>query len=329
MTAPVGLVARSALTEPGVTRVGLEGHDGRSGARLERVLLADGTRLIVKSTLPCGDLGMVVSGDRDGRELRLWRSGHLGELPPALGHAILDGWREDDGRIVTVMRDLGDSVITWDRRLGRADCRRILDAMAALHGRFAGRSPGGLCPLETYLTALAPATVATLTGGPNQLPAIIVRGWQRAAELLAADVMAALDDLFADPAPLARALRAEGTTWVHGDLWPVNIALGPDQVTFLDWGLGVDGPPALDLATFVAGGSSISEPSREQLIDEFRRAGGVAGAAVLAMSLFAVFAMYGWNKALDAAEHPDPVVRARERADLEWWVAAARAALNL
>lgn len=36
----------------------------------------------------------------------------------------------------------------------------------------------------------------------------------------------------------------------------------------------------------------------------------------------------GWNKALDATEHEDPAMRARERADLEWWVARAQEALD-
>src|SRR2546423_1493666 len=35
----------------------------------------------------------------------------------------------------------------------------------------------------------------------------------------------------------------------------------------------------------------------------------------------------GWNKALDAAEHPDPAKRDRERADLAWWLDAATPAL--
>jgi hypothetical protein len=34
------------------------------------------------------------------------------------------------------------------------------------------------------------------------------------------------------------------------------------------------------------------------------------------------------NKALDAAEHPDLVVRARERQDLDWWVRQARWTLD-
>jgi hypothetical protein len=35
----------------------------------------------------------------------------------------------------------------------------------------------------------------------------------------------------------------------------------------------------------------------------------------------------GWNKALDAAEHTDKAKRARDRAELDWWVRAATPAL--
>lgn len=329
MTIGSGFDARAALAAETASRAPVDGHDGRSGARLERVVLTDGTRLVVKSTDPAADLAMIVSEDRDGRELRLWRDGHLADLPPGVDHPIVDCWREVDGRIVTVMRDLGDAVITWDRRLGPHDCARVLGAAAALHRRFAGRAPDALCPLATYLTALAPPTVAPLAGGPNPLPGVILRGWERAAELVPAEVMDALLGIFAEPWPLARALAAEGTTWVHGDLWPVNVALTPGDVTLLDWGLGVDGPAELDLATFLAGAASLAEERRERLIAAYRRSGGRAGGAVLARSLLAVFGMYAWNKALDAAEHADPVIRRRERADLDWWVAQARTALML
>ena len=319
---------RAALTEMVATRTEMSGHDGRSGARLERIRLVDGTRLVVKTTSPADDLGMIVSGDSHGRELGLWREGHLSRLTGPVGHAVIDGWREPDGRIVTVMRDLGDAVLTWHRRLGHTDCRRILGAMAALHDTFAGGAPEGLCPLETYLVALAPSTAAPLATGSNPLPAIILRGWERAAELIPSPVMDALESAFADPAPLARALRADGTTLVHGDLWPVNVALEPDRVTLLDWGLAVDGPPALDLATFMIAAASITAPDREDLIAGFRRSGGAAARDVLEWSLLAVLGMYAWNKALDVAEHPDPAVRRRERTDLDWWVRRAAAALD-
>lgn len=35
-----------------------------------------------------------------------------------------------------------------------------------------------------------------------------------------------------------------------------------------------------------------------------------------------------WNKALDIVENPDPVIRAQERADLDWWIARVRKALK-
>jgi hypothetical protein len=46
------------------------------------------------------------------------------------------------------------------------------------------------------------------------------------------------------------------------------------------------------------------------------------------LALFAELADLGWNKALDAAEHDDPAMRARESADLDWWVTQARIALD-
>jgi hypothetical protein len=39
-------------------------------------------------------------------------------------------------------------------------------------------------------------------------------------------------------------------------------------------------------------------------------------------------AQLGWNKALDAHDHPDPTVRTREHEDLSWWVTQARACLD-
>lgn len=47
------------------------------------------------------------------------------------------------------------------------------------------------------------------------------------------------------------------------------------------------------------------------------------------LALFAGLADLGWNKALDAVEHADGAVRARERADLDWWVAQACRTLEL
>jgi hypothetical protein len=46
------------------------------------------------------------------------------------------------------------------------------------------------------------------------------------------------------------------------------------------------------------------------------------------LGLLSAMVWLGWNQALDAVEHPDPGVRARERADLDWWVRTTRTALQ-
>lgn len=48
MRAPLSIPQGPSLLDDVVERQPVEGHDGRSGARLERVQLADGSSLIVK-----------------------------------------------------------------------------------------------------------------------------------------------------------------------------------------------------------------------------------------------------------------------------------------
>jgi hypothetical protein len=45
-------------------------------------------------------------------------------------------------------------------------------------------------------------------------------------------------------------------------------------------------------------------------------------------ALLAGLVWLGWNKALDAAANPDPAIREREAADLDWWVGRAWTALG-
>jgi len=79
-----------------VERVPMVDHEGKSGALLERVTLADGRRLIVKSFSPKTDLLMAALGDLVGREYVLWSRGILDRLPPEVGHAVVDGWVDGD-----------------------------------------------------------------------------------------------------------------------------------------------------------------------------------------------------------------------------------------
>jgi hypothetical protein len=320
---------RAALLERAAHRVPLHEHDGRSGASLERVVLDDGTRLIVKTASPVTDLPMRATGDLAGRELTLWSAGILSVLPAGVEHAILDGWHADDGSVVTVMRDLGEQVLGRRRRLSRRDCRSVLSAAAAVHRRFAGVSVDGLCTLEDRLTLFAPDRMARVADGSNPLPMLVAKGWEVFADQVPGDVADAVFAVFDNPVALAAALRRAGSTLIHGDLWLVNIAFDGDSVVLLDWGLASDAPPAVEFASFLAGNASSVRASREAIIDDFRRLSGeLHDEVALDLALVGGLAELGWNKALDAATHTDEVIRARERKDLGWWVTAARAALH-
>lgn len=315
-----------ALLDSAVERTPLADHDGRTGATLERVRLADGTRLVLKRSHPAEDLVALATG-RGDRELALYQAGALDRLPRGVGHAIVAGWR-DGTDIVVLMRDVATHIPGWTRPLDRAECRRLLGAAASLYATFGSEPVSGLVPLADRLTLLAPARMAPLAGGPNPLPALVLRGWQRFAELVepqAADAVLALLD---DPAPLVDALSAYPSTLLHGDLGLVNIALEPDRVTLLDWSLACWAPPVVEFVSFLAGNAGQVRASREQIVADYRAvAGGWQDDAGTALGFVAGLLHLGWNKALDAVEHPDPVKRARESADLGWWLSAAASGL--
>ena len=58
----------TTILDDAIERVPIGGHDGRSGASIERVRLGDGRRLIVKRLHPDHDLTMRLTGDTVGRE---------------------------------------------------------------------------------------------------------------------------------------------------------------------------------------------------------------------------------------------------------------------
>ena len=84
----------------------------------------------------------------------------------------------------------------------------------------------------------------------------------------------------------------------------------------------------MDVARFVAGCSSVVAPGREDLLAATagRRARRTTDGAC--GSLLSGLVWLGWNKALDVTENPDPAIREREKADLDWWVHEARTTLE-
>jgi hypothetical protein len=321
-------VAPQELVHDAVERVVLSGHEGKSGAGLERVRLADGRSLIVKRIEPGTDFTIEATGGLPGREILLWRGGVLDRLPDGLGHALLDAWIEGDATVL-VMRDLGDAMLTWDHRLDARQARWAMERTAALHRAFLGAAPSDLVPLDKFLALFAPATARPLAEMGIELMRLVLNGWELFAEQVPGEVADAVLGLLEDVGPLRRALLEGPLTLVHGDLATVNMAIEGDTLVLIDWAMPTAAPGALDVARFVAGCASVIDLGREEILAAYRDAAGPAyDARSERLSLLAATMWLGWNKALDAAEHPDPDIRARERADLEWWVRQSRIALE-
>jgi hypothetical protein len=312
----------AALLAQAVERAPLRFAPGQanSGASLERVVLQDGTRLVVKRFSPATDLLMRLTRDH-GRAATLWTDGILDRIPWVLDHATLAVARDGEGWVL-VMRDVGETITGLDRVLTREECRRILAATAAMHAAFAGERIAGLCPTIDWLAMLTPPVMEPLRGDPTGLPDWALRGWDT---FFAAAVAA----VHADPAPLAAELERCEPTLVHGDLTPNNIGLAPDRVVLLDWGLATNGPAALETTMFLANCRWRTGPDPDAIVADARAAAGERhDERALHLAFLGTFASYGWLFADGAANRPDPERRRQERLHLDWWVGRARHALT-
>ncbi len=311
----------------------MAGHEGKSGASLERATMDDGRRLVLKRLSPATDLIMALTGDEVGREYLLWSAGLLDRLPHGVGHALVGGWREPDATVL-VMRDLGDTVLTWSHRLGRDRCQWVLERVARLHDEFVGIDLANLpdsaiTPPSDLLGLFAPDRLRPYAGATNKLAGIALHGWDVFFDVAPADVANAVADLLDDISPLVTALLRRPCTLTHGDLATVNMALEPGTLTLLDWSMPAVVPGAVDIARFVAGCSSVVDLSREEVLATYRAACRTSyDEGAMRLALLASLVWLGWNKALDSVEHPEAATRAREGEDLQWWVSRAREALD-
>lgn len=306
----------------------VSGHAGKSGAALERGVLADGRKLVVKRFSPRCDLLMASRGERVGPEYVAWSRGLLDRLPASVGHPVVGGWVDGDTTVV-VMRDLGDDVLTWEHRLDRARSSWVVRRVADLHLAFLDEPVDGFTPLADHLALFSPVRMRPHVDDVNPLAAATLRGWELFGEQVPHDVAEAVTRLLDDPRPLAEALLRRPSTFIHGDLATVNMAFEGDRLVLIDWAMAGHGPGAVDVARFLAGCSQVLDASREEVLAEYADAMGPShDETAMRLALLAGLVWLGWNKALDAALHDDPEKRERERADLAWWVSQARTTLR-
>jgi hypothetical protein len=300
--------------------------DGKSGATLERAVLADGRRVIVKRFDAETDLVMRVLGDDHGFEVDHWLNGIFDRLPADVGHAVLGGWFGDDGAGVLVMRDLGDAVYNWNTRVTAVRCRTMLRSVTSLHRAFHEDPPADLAPLDRIVGLFEPGRIGQY---PDELVGYALRGWEHWAELVTDEVGTAVLALAQDTSPLKAALTRRPLTMVHGDLATVNMAFEGDRLTLIDWGLASQAPGALDIGRFLAGCAHVLDVDPDTFLAMYREeAGDIHDEVATRLGVLAGLVWLGWNKTLDIAEHPDESVREREKASMTWWLDRAREALD-
>jgi phosphotransferase family enzyme len=314
-----------------VRREPLAATDGRSGSLLERVVLAGGETLVVKHASAASDWIMRATGDDGGRVATLWSSGLLRRVPEVIEHAILAVERDGDGWAV-VMRDVSRALLPDHVRLSRAASRRVLAAAAALHATFHDEDepPLPLCSLADRYRFLSPATARREAGSAAEVPKLLAHGWERLPELLPADIAEAVLAVAERPERFAAELARFPATLVHGDTKLGNVGFLGERVVLLDWGTQTGwAPPAVEVVWYLAVNASRIDATREQVLDDFRAVEGERhDEDALRLALLGGLVHLGWDKALHATGHPDPAIRARERADLAWWTARAEEALE-
>jgi hypothetical protein len=317
----------TSLIENAVNREVLAAPDGKSGNVVERVTLIDGRALIVKRLSRGGDWLARATLD-DGRIALLWDSGYLARMPTVVHHAVVSVETEADGWLV-VMEDVSRALIPEQSLVSRDTSRRVMAAMSAMAEEFWGEHVDGLCSLETRYAFLSPATAAREADGENPVPKLIGRGWEVFAEVVPADVADAVIAILERPDLLAAQLsRSEGSL-IHGDLKFGNLGVEGDRVVMIDWGDRAGfAPPTVELAWYLAINATRVEATHAELVADFRLEMGERGDdSSLELGLLGGLVQLGWDKALAVTERDKEAV-AKEREDLDWWVARARDALE-
>jgi hypothetical protein len=302
---------------------------GWSGNRLERAVMADGRRLVAKRVDPAADWIGRWTAD-PGREGLLARDGHFASLPVEIDPAVVGA--VPDGRAWwIVMRDAGDELLDDTSPLERDDHRRIIAALNAMWTRFWGVEIDCLASTHARLGIAGPPVAEREREGHDLLPNQLEAAWEAFTAAVPRDVGEAVLGLVIDPAPLADALDARGTTLIHGDVRDEQLGLSRDgRLVLLDWGIAARSHPASELAWYLMHCAWRIRATRDQLVEDFRAVrGDDDDAEALALGLLSGMVMYGWILGHSAVIHPDPTERSWARDELDWWVPRARAGLDL
>lgn len=302
-------------------------HGGMSGSSLDRLVLPDGNRFVLKHLTRRLDWIMRATADQ-GREARLWLSGVLEPIVDVIDYPVVAAGQEDDGWVL-VMTDVSDLLSRPGATIARGQSRRLLEATHVLHRAFAGRVPEGVCTLGDRYRLLSPATAKREQFEPDLGPKMAQRSWELFAEVAPPDIADLVLRLIDDPLPLVRALDERGMTLIHGDMKPDNFGFSADRVVVLDWALACASPPAVELTWLLCFAPQF-EASKDELIQEFRAIWADEHDEVaLQLAIIGQMVMAGASWAPHMVDHPDEAHRKRSGEEFEWWVGKTRDALEV
>jgi hypothetical protein len=335
LEAPAVCASVTELIAGATSRVSLTEGAGKSGARIERLVMG-GQPYVLKHLDLARDWTMRASGCLRGAPLLAWERGLLARLPdcfnqPIVGVCRVGGeGRAPSGGCAVLMRDVSpwlvpvtDEPISLDQHL------RFLRHMAALHAAFwACGSECEVVPVMHRYLELSPwlADAEASVGSGHLVPRLVGEGWPRLAEVAPA-AAAIVTPLARDPGPLVEALAGTPQTFVHSN-WKLD-NLGTDaggRTVLLDWEQPGRGAALSDLAWYLAINCRRLPHSKEAAIAAYRLALEEHGISTeawwdrqLALCLLGALVQFGWEKALGGYDE-----------ELAWWeTQAVRAAPRL
>jgi hypothetical protein len=332
LEAPVVCASVTELIAGATSRVSLTEGAGKSGARIERLVMG-GQPYVLKHLDLAQDWTMRASGCLRGAPLLAWERGLLARLPdcfnqPIVGVCRVGGeGRAPSGGCAVLMRDVSpwlvpvtDEPISLDQHL------RFLRHMAALHAAFwACGSECEVIPVMHRYLELSPwLTIAeAFVGSGHLVPRLVGEGWPLLAEVAPA-AAAIVTPLARDPGPLVEALEGTPQTFVHSNWKLDNLGTDADgRTVVLDWEQPGRGAPLSDLAWYLAINCRRLPQGKEDAIAAYRRALEEHGISTeawwdrqLALCLLGALVQFGWEKALGGYDE-----------ELAWWeTQAVRAA---
>jgi len=330
--APAVFASVTELIAGATARVAVTEGAGKSGARLERLVIG-GQPYVLKHLDLAQDWTMRASGCLPGAPLLAWERGLLARLPGCFNQPIVGvcrvggGGRAPAGGCAVLMRDVSpwlvpvtDEPISLDQHL------RFLRHMAALHAAFWGcGSECEVVPVMHRYLELSPwLTIAeAFVGSGHLVPRLVGEGWPRLAEVAPA-AAAIVTPLARDPGPLVEALAGTPQTFVHSNWKLDNLGTDDDgRTVVLDWEQPGRGAPLSDLAWYLAINCRRLPHSKEAAIAAYRLALEEQRISTeawwdrqLALCLLGALVQFGWEKALGGYDE-----------ELAWWeTQAVRAA---